>query len=114
VTTATKAASPPTPGEQHFWSVAEELLQRPGVTRSTMMGFPCLRVGGAFFACCDRRSGALVVKRAEDDVERLVASGRGEHFAPAGKRFREWVAVPYERRRSWPQMLADALEFVDR
>jgi hypothetical protein len=110
--TPSKVATPPTEGEQHFWAIAEELLHQPRVTRSTMMGFPCLRVAGAFFACCDKRTGALVVKLAEDHVDRLVASGRGEAFAPAGKRFREWIAIPYERRRSWRRMLDDALAFV--
>lgn len=104
--------TPETPGEIRFWELAEPLLARSGVTRSTMMGFPCLRVGGAFFACCDRRTGALVIKLDEDRVDALVAAGRGESFAPAGKRFREWVAIPYEKRRTWVRHLDDALAFI--
>ncbi len=34
--------------EHRFWSLADPLLDRPTVTRSTMMGLPCLRVDGAF------------------------------------------------------------------
>ena len=49
-------------GEERFWKLAEPLLRRAGVTRSTMMGFPCLRLDGDFFASCDSRSGALVIK----------------------------------------------------
>lgn len=104
--------APETPGEVRFWQLAEPLMAQPGVTRSTMMGFPCVRIDGAFFACCDRRSGALVIKLDEDRVDALVAAGRGESFAPAGKRFREWVAIPYEKRRTWARHLDDALEFV--
>ena len=101
-----------TPGEERFWELAEPLLAEAGVTRSTMMGFPCLRVGGAFFACCDRRSGDLVVKVAAERVDALIDAGQGQPFAPAGKRFREWVAIPYAKRRTWPGHLDDALAFV--
>ena len=37
-------------GETYFWELAEPLLASEGVTRGTMMGFPCLRKHGAFFA----------------------------------------------------------------
>lgn len=99
-------------GERRFWSLAESLLERPGVSRSTMMGFPCLRIAGKFFATFDHRTGALVVKLPERDVDRLIAAGRAEAFAPNGRRFREWAAVPVARTRSWPRLLDDALEFV--
>ena len=101
-----------TPGEERFWELAEPLLIRPGVTRSTMMGFPCLRIDGAFFACCDRTTGALVVKLDASRVDELVSGDRGVSFAPAGKRFREWVAIPYEKRRSWRAHLDEAMTFV--
>jgi hypothetical protein len=102
----------PTPGEERFWELAEPLLVRPGITRSTMMGFPCLRIDGAFFACCDRSTGALVVKLPSARVDELVAAGRALEFAPAGKRFREWVAIPYEMRRTWRAHLDAAAAFV--
>jgi hypothetical protein len=101
-----------TDGEARFWELAEPLLARPGVTRSTMMGLPCLRVNEAFFASCDRRSGDLLVKRPAARVAELVAAGRAQPFAPAGRRFREWAAVPLERSRSWRRLLDDALAFV--
>ena len=37
-----------------LWELAGQLLAEPGVTRSTMMGYPCLRANGAFFACIDQ------------------------------------------------------------
>jgi hypothetical protein len=96
-------------GEARFWELAAPLLAQAGVTRSTMMGFPCLRLRGDFFATCDRRTGDLVVKLDEAQVTALIASGRAEPFAPNGRRFREWAAIPYERRRTWSRQLEAAL-----
>jgi hypothetical protein len=36
--------------EAPFWDLAEEMYVDPAVERGTMMGFPCLRVSGQFFA----------------------------------------------------------------
>ena len=99
-------------GEHLFWSLAQPLQNREGVTRSTMMGLPCLRVDGAFFASCDRKSGDLLVKLPEARVAELVGSGRGVPFAPAGRTFREWVAIPAAQRRRWKHHLEEALAFV--
>jgi hypothetical protein len=64
-----------------FWRLAEPLLARPGVTRSTMMGLPCLRLDGAFFASCDRRTGDLLVKLPETRVGELIEAGTA-HLRP--------------------------------
>jgi hypothetical protein len=74
----------PPDAEDRFWQLAEPLLARPGVTRSTMMGLPCLRLHGAFFASCDRRTGDLLVKLPEARVGDLVGAGTAHAFAPAG------------------------------
>ena len=100
------------PGEARFWDLATPLLGRPGVTRSTMMGLPCLRYNGAFFASCDRRTGDLLVKLAETRVDVLIAAGRATSFAPAGRRFREWAAIPDSQSRTWKRLLDEALEFA--
>jgi len=102
----------PTSGERRFWLLAEPLLATPSVTRSTMMGLPYLRVGGAFFASCDPRTGDLLVKLPAARVVELVGAGRAQPFAPAGRRFREWAAVPSTKARSWPRLLEEALAFV--
>jgi hypothetical protein len=65
-------------GEHLFWPLARPLLERRGVTRSTMMGFPCLRVGGAFFAGSDRRTGDLLVKLPEARVDEALAFVGGQ------------------------------------
>jgi len=91
-----------------FWTVAEPLLEQDGVTRSTMMGLPCLRRDGAFFAACDRRTGDLLVKLPEARVTGLVATGAALPFAPAGRRFRQWAAVPARLAGTWPELLGEA------
>ena len=97
-------------GEARFWDLAEPLLGQPGVTRSTMMGLPCLRCNSAFFASCDRRTGDLLVKLTETRVDDLIAARRAAPFAPAGRRFREWAAIPDSKSRSWKRLLDEALE----
>jgi hypothetical protein len=49
---------------------------------------------------------------AETRVDELVASERANPFAPAGRRFREWAAIPEGRSRSWKRLLDEALEFA--
>ena len=51
----------PDPDSQ-FWKMATPLLARPGIARSTMMGYPCLRLHGDFFASWDQAADHLVVK----------------------------------------------------
>lgn len=104
----------PTAGEERFWSLAEPLLAEAGVTRSTMMGFPCLRLDGDFFASCDHRSGNLVVKLDEQRVVALVVAGKAEPFAPNGRPFREWASIPVQRHRSWARLLDEALQCAAR
>lgn len=99
-------------GEAQFWHLAEPLLEAAGVTRSTMMGLPCLRVGGAFFASWDRSNGALLVKLPEDEVDQLVASGAAQPFSPAGRRFRQWASVPPGQDEQWAALLDRALRYV--
>lgn len=64
-----------------------------GVTRGTMMGYPCLRVDGAFYACMHRTQGSLIVKVPAERVLDLIASGRAEPFAPNGSPFKQWATI---------------------
>ncbi|MEV4516337.1 hypothetical protein AB0K00_46160 [Dactylosporangium sp. NPDC049525] len=99
-------------GEMLFWELAEALLADAAVSRSTMMGLPFLRYESRFFASLDRRSGALLVKLAQPRVAELIGAGTGEPFAPAGRTFREWLAVPAPDRSGWRALLAEALAFA--
>ena len=100
-------------GKEQFWALAADWLARDGVTKSTMMGFPCLRRDGAFFACVHRTGEAMIVKVSKARVEALVEAGMGEHFAPNGRVFREWVAIPTELAASWPERLEEAWAFAE-
>lgn len=77
-----------------------------------MMGFPCLRVDGAFFASCEHRTGDLVVKLPRQRVEELINAGIGKPFAPAGRTFREWVLVDDRDEDRWVALIDEALRFV--
>ncbi|MGE0140646.1 MAG: hypothetical protein AB7R77_22810 [Ilumatobacteraceae bacterium] len=105
-------APAPDEHEARFWDLAEPMLARAGVSRSTMMGLPCLRIDGQFFGSFDRSTGDLLVKLPEARVDQLVETGRAHSFAPAGRRFREWAAISPTRRRSWSALLDEALAFV--
>jgi uncharacterized protein YndB with AHSA1/START domain len=96
-----------------FAELAEPLLASATATRSTMMGLPCLRRAGAFFAGWDRHTGALLVKLSRARVDELLGSGATEPFAPAGRRFQQWAAIPPHRVNSWPGLLDEAMRFVD-
>ena len=93
--------------EACFRDLTEPLLARAGVERSTAMGLPCLRLDGTFFASFDRRTRDLLVKLTEARVDELLATSRAEPFAPAGRRFRAWAAIP--DRRHWTALLDEAL-----
>ena len=98
--------------EALFWELAQECLAEPGVTRSTMMGYPCLRASGAFFACVERATGRLIVKLPAHRVAALVATGQALPFAPNGRTFREWAAFPVADPGEWRALLAEAREFT--
>ncbi|GAA4567224.1 hypothetical protein [Planotetraspora kaengkrachanensis] len=94
--------------EELFWDLAEPMLTDPAIVRSTMMGLPCLRRDGRFFASVDRRNQALIVKLSEQRVAQLLRDGIGRPFAPAGKVFREWVALTDPDTRLWSDLLTEA------
>ena len=98
--------------DELFWQLAHDLLNESGVTRGTMMGYPCLRSDGAFFACVERGTGHLVAKLPSPRVRKLVASGRAISFAPNGRIFKEWAAFPDLDRKEWAAVLDEARRFV--
>ncbi|MDH3753137.1 MAG: hypothetical protein OEU32_04620 [Acidimicrobiia bacterium] len=99
--------------EERFWEIAEELQAKDDrVGEGTIMGFQCLRVSGEFLAMVEHKSDRLVVKLPADRVAALVADGLGAPFAPAGKVFREWVAVDYGDGDLWRALLEEGITFV--
>ena len=97
-----------------FWELAEPLLAEDSIVKSTMMGFPCLRVNGDFFASVDHKTGDLIVKLPANQVLELIETEVGEPFAPAGRRFKEWVSIPNRDAELWQQLINDARAFVEK
>ena len=95
-----------------FWSIAEPLLANPAVSKGTMMGFPCLRINGDFFASADHKTGDLDVKLPAARVLELIDAEIGQPFVPAGRRFREWVQIADRDAERWEALLEEALGFV--
>ena len=98
--------------ETLFWDLAGQLLAEAGVTRSTTMGYPCLRSNGAFFACVEPATGHLIVKLPAQRVAALAATGQALPFAPNGRTFREWAAFPVADPAEWRALLAEARSFA--
>lgn len=99
-------------GDELFWDLAEDLYRDPAVSRSTMMGYPCLRYDGRFFASIERETHRLLVKLPRQRVTQLIDDGDGEPFAPAGRTFREWAAVPRPHRERWEGLLDEAKDYA--
>lgn len=97
---------------EYYEALEDEFLESDDVERSTMMGFPCLRAGGEFFASMEPRTGHLIVKLHEQRVAELVDDGIGDPFAPAGKVFREWVKIPDFDENRWRELMVEARRFV--
>lgn len=93
-----------------FWKLAAQLsLEDPGVVEGTIMNGRCLRVDGEFLALVDYKDSGLVVKLSRERVDELIAAGIGRPFAPAGRVFKEWVAVPEPNRRRWDGLLREGI-----
>jgi hypothetical protein len=107
-----RARGGPATSEALFEGHAARWQKRAGVTLGTMMGLPCLRVGGQFFASLDRQNGGLLVKLPAARVESEIAKEKGETFAPNGRVFREWLRVPQVGSRGWAAYLREAHRFV--
>lgn len=102
------------PTESDFWDLAQPLIDTGTVTRSTMMGLPCLRVDGRFFASFDPRTNSLLVKLSAARVDELIDANQGNPFAPAGRTFRQWTAITPSRSTLWPSLIEEALDFATR
>jgi len=99
--------------EALFWKLATELRREdPRIVEGRIMNGRCLRVGEEFLALVDYKGSGLVVKLPESRVNELIRSGVGRAFAPAGKVFREWVALPKPDSRRWSALLKEGTMFV--
>lgn len=101
------------PPEKLFWQIAAELQRDdPRIHESTIMNGRCLRVGDEFLALVDYKGSGLVVKLPKSRVAELIEAGAGRPFGPAGKVFKEWLAVPEPDKRRWRALLDEGIAFV--
>jgi hypothetical protein len=96
-----------------FWALADPMLASGEVEKGTMMGFPCLRVAGKFFASIERKTDDLIVKLPKERVTELITSGEASPFAPNGRTFKEWALINIVDKAKWQGYLDEALIFVD-
>jgi hypothetical protein len=105
-----------------FWDLAGELMaENERVTEGSIMNSRCIRVSSAapvkaakpdFLAMPHHKKSGLVVKLPADRVAELIEAGVGEPFAPAGKVFREWLAVTEADEDAWRSLLREGVAFV--
>ena len=96
-----------------FWDLIDELrLEDPRIEEGTIMGGRCARAAGEFLALVDYKGSGLVVKLPKTRVTELIEAGVGRPFAPAGRVFGEWVAVPEIDRDRWESLLREGVAFV--
>lgn len=99
--------------EDLFWDLGMELMGEDGrVVEGTIMSSRCLRVGKEFLAMPHHKTEGLVVKLPAQRVAEIIEAGEGESFAPAGKVFKEWLAVTDLDEARWRDLLREGLAFV--
>ncbi len=98
--------------QQAFWDLAAPYLAAGECDEGTIMGNACLRKRGEFVAMYWKKGGGLVVKLDAPTAAAHIASGVGREFSPAGRPFREWLAVPDDRTGAWPGLLAEAVRLA--
>lgn len=102
-----------TPAEELFWDLAMELqAEDERVVEGTIMSSRCLRVGKEFLAMNHHKKDGLVVKLPAGRVAEIIEAGQGESFAPAGKVFKEWLAVTTVDEDRWRELLREGIQFV--
>lgn len=101
------------PAEELLWDLAGELQASDDrIIEGSIMSSRCLRVGKEFLAMNHHKKSGLVVKLPAARVAALIDQGVGESFAPAGKVFKEWVAILEPDEDLWRSLLTEGVEFV--
>lgn len=99
--------------DELFWDLIGELRETDDrIEEGTIMGGRCARVSGEFLGLVDYKGSGMVIKLPRERVDQLIGDGVGLPFSPAGKVFREWVAIAKPDRRQWFKLLVEAVAFV--
>jgi hypothetical protein len=97
---------------ERWVELATHWCGQDGVAPGTMMGFPCVRYQGGFMACMDKDGTHLILKLSATRVSELVGEGLGENFSPAGRVFKEWLAIPVGLEHTFDDRMAEAYAFA--
>lgn len=89
-----------------------KFIESHGAEESTMMGTPCLRYKGQFFAMMFEKEDALIVKLHEERVLDLIENKTGKEFNFTKKKFKEWVLIPKSNEAHYESLMLEALNFV--
>lgn len=96
-----------------FDRLSEELINSGDARPGMMMGFPCLKIKGHYYACKDKRSSALIIKLSEKRVNALIISGEALPFTPAGQLFSLWAVMEVFHENLWRGVLREARKLID-
>lgn len=104
---------PNSPSQKLFDTIAAEYVSdAAGVTKSKMMGMPCLKVKAKMF--CGIWRDAMVFKLSGDDHKKAQALIGAHLFDPSdmNRPMKEWVVVPYPHKSKWRTCTSAALAYV--
>ena len=86
---------------------AEDTSVKPG----KLFGSPCIKTNSKAFATFNH--GDLVVKLMGKSHAHALSLAGAKLFDPGmGRAMKEWVQVPFTHAAEWPDLAADALEYV--
>ncbi len=87
---------------------ADDSSVKPG----KLFGSPCIKTNGKAFATYSKE-GDLVVKLMGKSHAHALGLAGAKLFDPGmGRAMKEWVQVPFTHAAEWPDLAADALEYV--
>lgn len=93
-----------------FEDLASAFADR-GAKRGSMFGMPVLKKGDRVFA--GTFGDAMTFKLGPDDLARALRLKGVDRFEPMpGRTMREWVLVPLEQAKRWPELAERAWGYV--
>lgn len=97
--------------EDRYNEIAESMAPA-GVTKGSLFGKPCLKIGSKSFACFFQE--AMVFKLDPDSLNSAISLPGTKHFDPSGsgRPMKQWVQVPFEHADRWPELADQALRYA--
>lgn len=98
--------------QKKFDAIADDLTASTGAKKGKMFGQFGLTAGGKAAVCLFGDS--LSFKLNGTDHARALKLSGAQLWDPSGRNrpFKDWVQVPYEQAKHWPDLARAAVEFV--